>query len=141
MLFKVSATPDAFLTETLWHLPGLLKTKFSNLVTNGCYAYALSDGILECVEIETGLRRWRQPRRGRYKHGQLLLIEDVLLVVAEDGRVALVQADPDAFIEIASMQAIDGITWSSPAVAGRRLVVRNAEEAASFLLPNRTETP
>ncbi|MEZ6088884.1 MAG: PQQ-binding-like beta-propeller repeat protein [Pirellulaceae bacterium] len=139
MLFEVVKKDGGFEAKTLWRITNLLKTKFSNLVVKQGFAYGLSDGILECVEIETGLRQWRQPRSGRYKHGQLLMVEDVLLVLAEDGRVALVAAQSESFEELASIEAIVGKTWSNPAVAGRRLVVRNADQAASFLLPARGE--
>ena len=123
---------------SVWHISGILKTKFTNLVVKDEYAYGLSDGILECAEIATGKRRWRQSRRGRYQQGQLLLVEDTLLVLAEDGRVALVDANPNEFNELAMIEALSGTTWNIPSVAGRRLVVRNATEIASYQLPART---
>jgi hypothetical protein len=37
------------------------------------------------------------------------------------------------------MPAIEGVTWNNPALAGPLLLVRNAEQAACFELPLRSE--
>ncbi len=119
-------------TTELWADPGVLKTKFTNLVIDAGFAYGLSDGILECVEIESGQRQWK---KGRYGHGQILLAGDVLLVHAESGDVVMVEATQDKFHEIAKFPAIDGKTWNNLCLYGDLLLVRNAEEAACYRLP------
>ena len=58
------------------------------------------------------------------------------MVLTEDGDVVLVRATPEGHQEIAGFSAIDGKTWNVPAIAGGRLLVRNAREMAAFdLLP------
>jgi outer membrane protein assembly factor BamB len=49
--------------------------------------------------------------------------------------VALVEADPHAYRELAGFQALEGKTWNTPALAGRMLLVRNDREAACYELP------
>lgn len=129
-----------FSAEEIWHNQSVLKTKFSNLVIHDGYVYALSGEILECVELKTGQRQWK---KGRYGHGQILLVDDVLLVLSEKGEVALVDADPQELREFARIQAIEGQTWNTICLYGRHLLVRNAEQAACYLLPvgDTTEPP
>src|SRR5205085_10051877 len=52
--------------ESKWKNPRVLQTKFTNVVVRGGHAYGLSEGILECVELASGKRRWKS---GRYGHG------------------------------------------------------------------------
>ncbi len=109
-----------------------LKAKFTNVVFAGDVIYGLDEGILVCLDVASGKRRWK---RGRYGHGQMLLLDDVLLISAEDGRLVLVEATPAEHRELASMAALSDKTWNNPVVAGRYLLVRNHREAACYELP------
>jgi len=113
-----------------------LKSKFANVVYRGGFVYGLDDGILVCLDIHDGKRQWK---RGRYGHGQMMLVDDLLLIVTERGDLALVEASPDVYREIAYMPAIEGKTWNNPALAGAYLLVRNSQEAAGFKLQVRHE--
>lgn len=109
-----------------------LKAKFANFVVADDHAYGFDDGILTCLELETGERAWK---RGRYGHGQLLWVDGVLVIQAEDGRLVLVAADPNEHRELASYPALDGKTWNSPALAPPHLWLRNDREATCLRLP------
>ena len=108
-----------------------LKAKFTNVVYRDGCIFGLDEAILTCLEVETGRRRWK---RGRYGHGQLLLVDDLLLVQAESGQIILLEASPDQHHELAQFQAIEGKTWNSPTLAGRFLLVRNDRVAACYEL-------
>ena len=81
-----------WLPQVVWKNPKVMKTKFTNVAIHENYVYGLSDGILECVDLTDGLSKWKQ---GRYGHGQILLVNDLLLVLSEKGEVVLVEATPE----------------------------------------------
>jgi len=116
----------------VWRNAGLLKTKFTNVAIHNGHAYGLSDGILECVRVDDGTRRWKA---GRYGQGQVLRVGALLLVQAESGEVVLVDASPEKHVVRGRLAAIDGQTWNNLCLSGNRLLVRNAEEAACYELP------
>jgi outer membrane protein assembly factor BamB len=129
--FRVVGHGDSIDVELEWESLAL-KAKFTNVVYRDGYLYGLDDGILACVDAATGERVWKG---GRYGHGQILLVDDVLLVQAESGDVVLVRASPDGHDELARLDALDGKTWNPPAIAGHHLLVRNDREAACYELP------
>ena len=96
------------------------------------HAFALSEGILECVELKSGRRRWKS---GRYGHGQILGVGDLLLVLSEEGELHLVELNAKRFTHLGSIQALSGKTWNNLCLYGKRLLVRNGEEAACIELP------
>jgi outer membrane protein assembly factor BamB len=122
---------DRWAVQELWHNSNL-KTRFTNVNVHQGHAYGLDDGVLTCIELSNGARKWK---RGRYGHGQVLRVQDLLLVQAESGAVVLVEANSQAHRELAELPALSGKTWNNPALAGRYLLARNAEEAACYELP------
>ena len=85
-------------------------------------------------KLETGDVRWKKRRNPEFGHGQIMLIGDVILVLSETGELALVEASPERYSELASMQVLDdaNVTWNNPAFAPPYLLVRNAREAAAI---------
>ena len=88
-------------------------------------------GILGCVDLADGRRRWRD---GAYGYGQHLVAGDHLLIQTEPGDVVLVKANPEHLEEVARLSALTSKTWNPPALAGRWLLVRNDREAVCFEL-------
>ena len=74
-------------------------------------------------------------KKGRYGHGQVLLVDELLLLQAEQGAVFLIDPSPDGLVELGSFQALDAKTWNTPTLAGKYLLVRNDQEAALYELP------
>lgn len=118
--------------KTVWRVPRVLQTKFTNVVVHDGHAYGLSEGILECVDLANGQRRWKS---GRYGHGQILGVGDLLLVLSEEGELHLVEANAAKFVHLSQIEALTGKTWNNLCLYGKKLLVRNAEEAACFELP------
>jgi outer membrane protein assembly factor BamB len=129
----VSQNGEGWTAEERWTSRSL-KPAFNDYVVHKGYAYGFDGSILAAINLSDGSRKWKG---GRYGNGQLLLLadQDLLLVVSEEGELALVSATPDQFNEIARMPVLNGKTWNHPVIVGDTLLVRNGEEMMAFRLP------
>ena len=132
-LFQISRSNPSqeFNVNLLWETT-YFKAKFTTIIYYEGYLYGLDDGIFACINPADGTRQWK---RGRYGHGQTILISDVLLVLTESGDIILLEPNPEAHKELARFPALEGQTWNNPALVGNYLLVRNSREAACYRLP------
>jgi hypothetical protein len=128
----VTHAADGWKVEERWTSRGL-KPYFNDYVVHKGHAFGFDGTILAAIDLEDGQRKWKG---GRYGNGQLVLLpdQDLLLVLSEEGELALAAATPDRFTELARFKAIEGKTWNHPVVIGDVVLVRNGEEMAAFRL-------
>jgi outer membrane protein assembly factor BamB len=129
ILLDVKKSGAGWAVTTRWSAPNKFKLKFNTGVHRDGFVYGLDEGILACLDLKTGKHRWKS---GHYGYGQILLLDNILLVVSENGDLALVDVSPGGGHEIAKFHALDGKTWNHPALSGSRLFVRDGEEAACY---------
>ena len=127
-LVEVKGSGDNYTATTIWE-NGMMKNKFNSSVLHNGYVYGLDEGILSCLDVNTGERKWKD---GRYGYGQVLLAGDHLIVTSDKGELALVKATPAGYSEVAKFPALQGQTWNYPAIASGRLLVRNSAEMAAY---------
>ena len=127
-LVEVKGSGNNYTATTIWENNNM-KNKFNSSVLHNGYVYGLDEGILVCLDVNTGERKWKE---GRYGYGQILLAGGHLIVTSDQGDIALVKASPDKYTEVARFTALQGQTWNYPAIAGGRLLVRNSNEMAAY---------
>jgi outer membrane protein assembly factor BamB len=106
-----------------------MKNQFTSSVLQDGFIYGLDESILACVDAATGELKWKG---GRYGYGQVLLASGYLIVLTEDGDLALVRATPERHQEVVRFPVLEGKTWNHPAMADGYLLVRNINEMAAF---------
>ena len=129
----ITHRPDGgWAVEERWTSTGL-KPYYNDFAINKGHAFGFDGSILSAIDLVDGARKWKG---GRYGAGQLLVLpdQDLLLVLSEEGELALVSATPDKFRELARFKAIEGKSWSHPVLVRDTLLVRNGEEMAAFRL-------
>jgi outer membrane protein assembly factor BamB len=124
--------PGGWTVEERWTSNGL-KPYFNDFVVHEGHAYGFDGNILASIDLQDGRRTWKG---GRYGNGQLVLLpdQDLILVLSESGKLALVRATPDRFREIARFEVFDSKTWNHPVLIGDLLLLRNDREMAAFRL-------
>lgn len=125
---EVARVGDRLAARPVWE-NSRMKNKFTTSILHEGHLYGLDEAILACIDAETGELKWKG---GRYGYGQPIFAAGHLVVLAENGDLALVKATPEGHQELARVPAIDGKTWNHPVVANGRLLVRNLREMAAF---------
>jgi outer membrane protein assembly factor BamB len=129
---SVTKGPDAWIVKERW-TSRKLNPYFNDFVVHKGYIYGFHTRSLACIDVKDGKRKWKG---GRYGNGQLVLLadQDLLIIISEKGKVAIVKADPDMFKELGNFQAIEGKTWNHPVLVKDLLLVRNDKEMAVYRL-------
>ncbi|MBM3770530.1 MAG: hypothetical protein FJW27_04425 [Acidimicrobiia bacterium] len=125
---EVSGGASGFTTREVWRNTRM-KNRFASAVLHNGVIYGLDESILAAIDATTGEQKWKG---GRYGYGQLLLADGHLIVLTEDGDLALVRATPERHEELARFPVLNGKTWNPPALAHGVLLVRNLAEMAAF---------
>jgi outer membrane protein assembly factor BamB len=112
----------------VWRTKGM-KNQFSSSVYHDGAIYGFDQAILKCLDAATGEERWKA--RG-FGHGSLMLADGHLYVLSDRGSLALVEATPAAYREVARFEPLTGKCWTMPSLADGRLFVRDEAEAAAF---------
>jgi outer membrane protein assembly factor BamB len=127
-VIAVDVSGDRFTVREIWRNTRM-KNRFSSSVLHAGVIYGLDEAILAAVDARTGELLWKG---GRYGYGQVTLVGDSLIVLTEDGDLALVRARPDRHEEVTRFPVLEGKTWNPPALDGGFLLVRNLAEMAAF---------
>jgi outer membrane protein assembly factor BamB len=127
-LIEVTRDQGTFAVREIWR-NNRMKNRFTSSVLHEGYIYGLDEAILTCLDAATGDVKWKG---GRYGYGQIVLAGGYIIVLTEDGDLALIRATPAKHEEISRFSALEGKTWNHPALADGYLLVRNLQEMAAY---------
>ena len=113
--------------KELWH-NRRLQSHFGTVIRHGDYVY-LSSGhngpaFMTCVNLRNGEVAWQQ--RG-FAKAQLLGADDKLILLDEDGTLALIEATPKEFRVLAKTPLLQHLSWTAPTLSGANLYLRDRQ--------------
>lgn len=128
---KLTKTGSTFEAKELWRTPNQLPNHWSTPVVKDGYLYGMfqfkdyGKGPLKCVELATGKEMWSQNGFGP---GNVLLVDNHILVLGDAGQLVLVEATPKAYNEVSRAKVISGKCWSTPALSDGKVYLRSTTE-------------
>ncbi len=135
---RVTGDGKGFHTEEVWKSE-TLRTQLNSSILHEDHIYGFDVGILKSIDARTGEEKWRA--RG-FQRGSLIAADGHLMVLGEEGRLALVEATPAEYREKASLQVMTERSWTMPTLANGRLFLRNQSEMVCLdLLGSRPSPP
>jgi len=111
-----------------------MRCHFSSPVLYQGFLYGFDNEFLTCMDFRTGKICWKQ--RG-FAKGSLLAADGHLIILGEDGNLALAEASPEGYQQTSSFQFSHNRCWSVPVLADGRLYVRDEKQIVCYDLKNR----
>jgi len=109
----------------LWRNKNMRNHLNSSVLWKG-YIYGLDDGSgkeLRCLDFKTGQVQWGQKGFGK---GSLMLADGKLIILSDRGKLAIAEASPTGYKELASAQILPKKKcWTVPVLANGRIYARN----------------
>lgn len=126
--FQIKKDGDTFTSTKLWFKPGQDVNHWSTPIYKDGYLYGLygfkefHTEPLKCIDVKTGEEKWSHSGFGQ---GQVIMVDDNLMIVGDQGELVLAKPDPDSYQEIARCHPIAGKCWTDPAVADGKVYLRS----------------
>ena len=77
------------------------------------------------MKAETGEDVWKKRGFGK---GSVILADSMLVLLSDNGKLALIEATPAAYTEYATHQVLKDLCWTIPTLQEKRLYLRNHTE-------------
>jgi hypothetical protein len=112
-----------------WQSERILSSQYTTPIPVGKHLYGVDGrddvGVagLRCIDPAAGKVTWRKEGFGK---ASLLAADGKLLAMKTSGELALVDATPEGYLELAAAQVLDERTYALPALSGGFFYVRDA---------------
>ncbi len=131
-MHEIGTSGTELTAQQVWRSSRLKKSLIAPVFSEG-YLYGFSASFLTCIDARTGKETWRA-RQG--DNGSAILAGDKLVVVTESGTIKIIQASPENYIQMASIQVLRSATVSPPAYHRGNVYVRGLREIACVKIAN-----
>ncbi len=119
-------TADAgAITATDVYFTKQMQNHHGGMVLVGDYLYGFDNSTLTCLEFKTGKVMWAERSVGK---GSVMAADGMLYCRSERGPVALVEANPSAYVEKARFEQPERSTepsWAYPVISDGKLYLRD----------------
>jgi len=139
-LFRVQREEAGLAAELVWQQRNKLINHWSTPVCVDGYLYGMfsfkkyGEGPLCCVRLSDGETMWS---RDGFGPGNVILVGDTVVALADSGEVVLVETTPQSYREVARADVLEGKCWSSPSFAAGQLYLRSTTEGVRLDLSAR----
>lgn len=131
---KSGLSPDRPITPRVAWENFDLSSYLSSMLAHDGHVYGMGDeGGFVCLRQRDGKRLWSGGNHGTYCSP--VLAGKQLLGLNEEGELAVLDASPQAYREIALLPLANGQTWTMPAVVGNRIFIRSTNAVSAFEFP------
>ncbi|MBI5863808.1 MAG: PQQ-binding-like beta-propeller repeat protein [Planctomycetes bacterium] len=124
-LFQIKRKDGKYDAEKVW-FDSKLKVQHGTIVTDGRFAYGSSGdfgpAFLMAVDLASGKALWRD--RG-FAKANLLRVDDKLIILDEEGNLALATADDKGVNVISRCKPLEEKAWTVPTLVGKTLYLRD----------------
>lgn len=118
------------LTKEVWKTRQI-KNHFSSSILFEGHLYGFDNATMKCIAVEDGSQKWAKRGFGK---GSLILSGNQLVIFGDQGTLALAQASPEEYQELATFQALEGKCWTAPAMVDGVIYLRNHQQIAAYTL-------
>jgi outer membrane protein assembly factor BamB len=126
----ISRAGQQFTKQVAW-TNDILSSYLSSMVVVGDHVYGMNDGgEFSCLRLADGKTLWTGGIHGYYSSP--IAAGKRLFALNEQGRLAVLAADPAGYKELGASQLATSETWTMPAVVGSRLYVRSGDGLSCF---------
>ncbi len=125
-LLKFSKSDDKYQIEEVWKNRNIRGSYNTSIYQDG-YLYGYSGQFLTCVNARTGETAWKSRPPGQ---GLFMVVDGHLVIVTVRGTMHVAKASPEAYVELASTQVFNGLTWTPISFANGSIYARSLTEIA-----------
>ena len=130
-MFHIGESGGKFVAELVYD-SRKLKNEFGGAIKVGDHVYGSSGVTFVCMDFKTGDVAWRERSIGS---GGLLYADGHFYLRNDRGKLALIEASPEAFVEKSRFEQSDrseSKSWPTPVISDGRLYLRDQDSLTCY---------